>query len=341
MTKRILALLAPVFAAGTSGCLIIDDRDPPPSDPFGDIAFTWSFDGIADCDDAAVDEVDVAIFQEGQLVEEHKAVPCVGGGLVFTEFLAGRYEVDIDAYSRESELLFAGGFSIRVEGGVENDAGVVVLERLGDAPPPPPEEVGSVELFWSFLYPATNAIESCQVAGVVDIDVLLEGPGGQDVTRRFDCATAAGGIFDNLDVGSWTVHVDAYGRYHNDDIHLFGDTLDVVVEDGRITEMGTLDLPRDEASFADVSAAWSFASATCASAGLTDLTLSIQRNGLSAEDVTTVQCSSVEAVRQTFVPGSYTVRLSGIGSVDDYAGQVTADVAPDTVTQVNIQLAPN
>ena len=213
----------------------------------------------------------------------------------------------------------------------------MVLERLGDPPAP---DVGSVELFWSFLYPATTAIESCAVAGVVDIDVLLEGPGGQDVSKRFSCASAAGGIFDDLDVGTWTVQVDAYGRYHNEDIHLFGDTLDVVVDQGRITELGTIELPRDESAFADVEAAWSFASSSCETAGLTSLTLSVQRNGLDAEDVTTVQCSSVSAVRRTFVPGSYAITIQGQGAVDDYAGSATADVAPDTTTQVNLQLTP-
>jgi hypothetical protein len=221
---------------------------------------------------------------------------------------------------------------------VENDAGVVVLERLGDVPPPP---VGSVELFWTFLYPATTAIESCAVAGVVDIDVLLVGPGGQELSKRFDCATAAGGVFDDLEEGAWTMQVDASGRYHNDDIHLYGATVELDVDDGRTTDLGTLEMPRDEDSFADVEASWTFATATCGSAGLTDLTLSIQRNGLDAEDVTTVQCSSVSAVRRTFVPGSYTISVSGSGSVDDYAGSATADVAPDTTTSVSMQLAPN
>lgn len=340
MTKQILALVAPVLAA--SGCLIVDRGDPPPPpDPFGDIAFTWSFDGIADCDDAAVDEVDLAIFQGGQLVQEIKAEPCVGGGLVLTEFLEGRYEVDIDAYSRTSELLFAGGFTIRVEGGRENDAGVVVLERLGEPPPPPPPSVGSMGLFWSFLYPASTAIESCAIAGVVDIDVALRGPGGIEVNDRFSCAQSAGANFDNLEAGTWTLSVDAFGRYHNADIHLYGDTVDVVVVADASTEIGELALPRDEASFADVEAAWSFASDSCASAGLTNLTLSVQRSGLTqAEDVATVQCSSVSAVRRTFVPGSYTISLGGAGSADDYVGSATADVAPDTTTQVNIQLTP-
>lgn len=337
MTKKILAFVVPVIAAA-QGCLIVDGGDPPPpSDPFGDIAFTWSFDGIADCDEAGVDEVDLAIFQGGQLVDQIEGEPCVGGGLILTDFLEGRYEVDIDAYSRDSELLFAGGFTIRVLGGVENDAGVVVLDRLGEAP----IRTGSLGLLWTFLYPAQTAIESCAVAGVVDIDVVLVGPGGQEVTDTFNCEAAAGASFDNLEAGTWTVLVDAFGRYHNADIHLYEATVDVVVVADTEIDLGELALTRDERNFADVEAVWSFASSSCAAAGLDTLTLAVQRSGLNQpEDVTTVDCTSISATRRTFVPGSYTISLSGVGAADDYVGFATADVAPDTTTQVNIQLTP-
>lgn len=339
MTKSILAVFAPVLAAGVAGapgCLIVDSEPPP--DPFGDIAFTWSFDGVADCDEAGVDEVDLAIFQDGQLVDQIEGEPCVGGGLVLTEFLAGRYDVDVDAYSRDNELLYAGNFTVRVEGGVENDAGVVVLDRIGAEPPP---DVGSVGLFWTFLYPATTAIESCAVAGVVDIDVLLTGPGGQEVTDTFNCAAAAGANFDDLDVGAWTLQINAFGRYHDQDIRLYADSLNIVVVADESTELGELALPRDESSFADVEAAWSFAASSCADAGLTELSVSVQRSGLdTAEAVRTVECSAASTLIPTFVPGSYTITVTGVGATADFLGAATADIAPDTATEVSVQLVP-
>ena len=344
MTHRILALLAlaPLTIAAPA-CLIVDGDGlpPPPPNPFGDIAFTWSFGGLADCDDAEVDEVDLAICQGGQLVEQIKGEPCVGGGLVLTEFLEGRYEVDIDAYSRSSQLLYAGGFTVRVAGGAETDVGVVTLDAVGPAPPPPPPAVGSVGFNWTFLYPAAAAIESCAVAGVVDIEVTLVAASGIEVSGRFNCAEAAGATFDNLDVGVWTVSVDAFGSYHDADLHLFGDSVDVVVVADVATDLGVLALHRDETSFADVEAVWSFASTTCADAGLDALTLSVQRVGLDqAEDISTMACSSVSVVRRTFVPGSYILSISGVGDAGSFVGIAPADVAPDTTTQVNIQLTP-
>lgn len=345
MTQKLLAFFAPVVAvAAAPACVIVDnDPPPPPPDPFGDIAFDWSFDGESDCDFARVDELDIAIFQDGSLFQQIEEEPCVGGGLILTHFFNGRYELEIDAYSRDNELLYSGGFSIRVEGGVENDAGVILLEGFGNnpPPPPPPPDTGSVGFNWRFLYPSDTAIESCDVAGVEEIDVVLESPDGDEVRDTFNCAQTAGATFDNLVTGTWTVNIDAYGRYHGGDVHLYGTTVSVSVVGDELAELGNLSLERDDQSFADVDVDWDFVGATCGSAGISQLTLAVQRQGAeAAEDVTTVQCTSLSATRRTFVPGSYTVSLTGAGASDDYVGFASVDAAPDTATGVTIHLAP-
>ncbi len=344
MPRRSLppAVVAVLIAAGAAvgpGCVVVDGT-PPPADPYGDISFDWSFAGEPDCDLAGVDEVDVVVLQDGLVVDERERVPCVGGGLTLTEYLAGRYEVDIDAYGRDDALLYAGGFSIRVAGGADNYAGVIELDAVGAPPPPPPPPVGSAAFFWSFVYPTDEPIIDCALAGVDEVDVLLQGPGGVELRDTFPCA-ADGAIFDNLDAGTWTLSLDAFGSYHGDDLHLYGAAVAFDVFADRETDIGDVALERDGAAFADIEVGWSFTDTTCATAGVDTLTLSIQRAGLpEPEDVTTVACDAVAALRRTFVPGSYTVALRGDSATTTYLGFATVDVAPDTLVQVTLNLAP-
>ena len=110
--------------AATSGCVVVDnDNPPPPYDPYGDISFLWSFDGVTDCDLAGVDEVDIAVFQNGSLIDQIEREPCVGGGLTLIDYFEGQYEVEIDAYARNDALLYSGGFITRVVGGTTTNSG--------------------------------------------------------------------------------------------------------------------------------------------------------------------------------------------------------------------------
>jgi hypothetical protein len=328
-----------VVAGSASGCVVVDGS-PPPADPYGDISFDWSFAGEPDCDLAGVDELDVVVLQDGLVVDERERVPCVGGGLTLTEYLGGRYEVDVDAYGRDDTLLYAGGFSIRVAGGEDNYAGVIVLDAIGAPPPPPPPPVGSAAFFWSFVYPTDEPIIDCALAGVDEVDVLLQGPAGAEVRETFPCADD-GAIFDNLDEGRWTLSLDAFGSYHGDDLHLYGAAVAFDVVADAVADLGDVALERDEPAFADIEVAWAFTDATCASTGVAELTLAIQRAGLpEPEDTTTVACESTAALRRTFVPGSYTVSLHGVGSAGSYVGFATVDVAPASLVQVNLNLAP-
>jgi hypothetical protein len=341
MTPRLsLALVAlSVALSPTVGCVIVDGGPPPPPpDPYGDIAFSWSFAGITSCDEARVDEIDIVVLQGGEVVFVLEREPCVGGGLILTDFLAGRYEVEIDAFDRRSELLYSGGFTVRVEGGRENDVGLVELESFG---PPPPPATGDLAFFWAFRYPADEAIIDCALAGVEEVDVILEGPAGEEVAETFPCGDD-GAIFQGLAAGRWTLHLDAFGRYRTNDLHLYGVTVDVDVLAEREIDLGDVVLDRDDGSFADIQVEWGFNATTCAAEGLAEMQLSIARAGLEGpEDVTTVVCADLVELRRTFVPGTYTISLFGRGTADDWFSSATIDLAPDTLAVVPLQLAPD
>ncbi len=332
-------LSLPVLAA-TSGCVVVGDSPPPPRDFYGDISFLWSFDGLGDCDAAAVDELDIAVFQDGALIDEINGEPCVGGGLTLLDYFEGRYELEIDAYARNDDLLYSGGFTTRVTGGAITDAGIITLDYYGDDRQPPPAATGSVAFFWAFAYPTDEPTIACDVAGVRDIDVRLTSPGLADVTQSFDCSED-GAIFDNLPTGSWTLHLDGYGSYHNDDIHLYeGSFPFTVVGDIDLEFDGDLVLSRDEDNFADIDVRWGFNGTSCAAEGIGSIRVDIARDGLDAEATTTVDCVDLGKLVSTFVPGSYTVTATGAGRASTWTGAVRIDLAPDTVGEAPLQLAP-
>jgi len=345
MTSRLTRLMSlPVLSLAVgSGCVVVDGDGPPPQrDFYGDISFLWSFDGVSDCDAAEVDEVDIAVFQDGLLIDEINNEPCVGGGLTLLDYFEGRYEVEIDAYARNDELLYSGGFTTRVTGGAITDAGVITLEYYGDDPIEEPVRVGDVAFFWAFLYPTDEPIIACDVAGVREVDVRLTSPGLEDVSDTFACAEE-GAIFSGLPAGLWTVHLDAYGRYGSsgDDIHLYSRSADFTVRADTETDLGDINLERDEDSFADITVEWGFNGTTCAAEGIDSVQLTVKRDGLAqAEETPTVACSALVKVMSTFVPGTYDITATGAGRSATWTSQTTVDVAPDTVAVVPLQLAP-
>lgn len=348
-----LASLASVAFVST-GCIIYDDTDPPPEpvDPYGDIAFDWSFDGIPTCDEAGVDEVDVVIMQEGAVVLDHQREPCEGGGLIFTEIHSGFYEVFIDAYDRNGVVLYSGNFAIRVEGGTTNDAGVVVLENI-NAPEPLPPANHALGLFWVFPYPSDTAITfDCSLAGVeeVDIDLIPLGDNGVAYVDTFAC-TDEGVFVDNLPEGRYELQLQGFGRYHDDDVLLYDSgivTVDIT-ENGQffddetgIIELGDVVLERAANAFSDFDVSWAFVDDTCDTVGLTDVTLNFQRSSHDVpEDTITVDCAASGVLRPTFVPGTYDVSVAGVAADETlWLGTTTVDLPPGALAEVDLVIAP-
>ena len=339
--NHMMKLIGPLTCiALTTSCVI---RDNPTPDPFGDIAFDWSFDGIATCDEAQVNEVDVEIFQDGELVLLRQGEPCEGGGLIFTDIREGEYEVFIDAFDRNGLVLYSGGFDIVVEGGVVNDAGLVVLDDVTGAPVPP--ALGSLAFFWVFPYPTDATLTfDCALAGVDEIDVTITplGSSGAFFDDTFSCA-AEGVEVANLPEGRYQVQVQAFGEYHEDAILLYDSgSFNVEVFGGELTDLEDVNVERANDAFSDFQVSWQLIEDTCVGAGIDTVTISYQRFGQQVpEDAFTVACDAASVLRSTFVPGSYDVSVAGIGSNDvSYLGTTTVDLPPGAVAEVNIVLAP-
>ncbi len=332
-----LPLLSLAAVALSSACIFVA---PPPHDPYGDLLFDWSFAGLSSCDEAGVDEVDLALLQGGEVVLVIEREPCVGGGLTITDLREGTYEVAIDAYSRESVPLYAGSFVARVVGGENTYAGVVELDALVEPPP----AAGALGLFWGFNYPTDGALTfDCAIAGVDGVEVRVEplGAGGAAYDDTFACRDE-GVLVQDLPPGRYTVQLMAFGAYHSDDLLLYDSgpiTVDVL--DGSTVDLEDVELGRVPQVFSDFDVAWTFAADSCASTGVDEVVIAFTRFGFAApEDTFGVDCAATSVLRRTFVPGSYTVSASAHGASDDYLAQVTVDLAPDSVAQIDLVLAP-
>ena len=335
---RLLALTSVLGIAALGPACVYEAHDP-----YGSIAFDWRFDGIDNCNDAGVDEVDLVVLQGGEVVLTLEREPCVGGGLEIADIYEGRYEVVIDAFDRESVLLYSGSFAVNVVGGRSNYAGVINLQSVG-APPPPPPATGEIELFWGFQYPTDDSLTfDCALAGadVVEVSVYESTAVNPTFSELYACedeGVAIAGLFE----GSYDVRLIAYGSYHNDDVLLYdsGDVR-VLVQGGAILSMGDVALPRVDENFGDFDVAWAFNGESCASAGIDEIEVAITRIGAqNPEDIVVVDCVEGSVLRRTFVPGSYNVELFGVGASFDWVAGVTVDLPPGTVAQMDVVLAP-
>jgi hypothetical protein len=331
------ALLAATLSGALgAGCIVVDDGGQVPSpDVAGDIAFSWSFAGEPSCDAAGVDEIDLVVLQGGEVVYVLEREPCVGGGLVLTDFVAGRYEVEVDAYDRESVLRFAGAFSVRVEGGRENDVGVVVLASTA----PTVVAVGDVALFWSFRYPAADAISACARAGVDEVTIELMGPQQQTFTERFDCDDE-GAVFSGLAVGAWRLRLTGVGVHQGEALELYRTTIETDVLADNERDLGDVVLDRVESAFASVRVAWSWASSSCATEGVDTVDVRIVRDGLAEpEDVASVPCIDGAVTRSIFVPASYTITVTAPGTTTTSSSSATVAMPPGQTTSVPVILS--
>ena len=335
---KIMRPFVALVAAFLPACIFYDA--PPAHDPNGHIAFNWSFAGETDCARANVNDVNVIITDAntGEIVLDHEHEACTGGGLIFTDdFLEGPYQLDITAFDHNGVAEYSGTVVVNVVGGTTTDAGVVVLDAFG---PPPPTE-GSLAFFWSFLYPTDSRSEiNCAVAGVdvVDVTITPEGSAGEPFTQTSVCDEQNQGLtIDHLNAGRYTLRLQAFGTYNGAQIMLY-DSQDIVLDvlAGATTDKGSIDLHRVDAAFSDFDVSWNFPDSSCGSSVHT-VTLSFQRDGFTGpEDSFDVDCSAAHVVRRTFVPGHYTV--TGVAST--YGASVPVDLAPSSVAQVDLALAP-
>ncbi len=335
------ALALPTACAGlTAGCFYQAPVEPAPHDPYGTIAFDWRFGGIDTCSEAGVDEVDLLLLQGSEVVLQLEREPCVGGGLELTDIHEGAYDLVIDAYDRESVLLYNGTFGVDVKGGRTNSMGVVDLDAIGEPPPPPPAD-GDLSLFWGFRFPTDAPLFDCARAGVTEVDVVVTAIGAADAVYSDTYACADDGVsVTALPQGNYNVSLKGYGLYHGDDVLLYDSgNVSASINAGSETVLGDVVLERVSTAFADFDVAWSFGAESCASLGVTTIAVSFTRAGdATPEDSFEVACAQSSVLREVFVPGSYTVIVTGAGASAIYSGSAVADVGPGAVAPIDMLL---
>lgn len=323
--------LAATFVVGT-GCVYVYEGPAISNEP-GDISFRWSFAGETRCASAGVDEVGVQILSlSGETLFED-VLDCQGGGLVVTEFLPDRYEIWLDAFNARGELLFQGESIVQVHPGVENDAGLLVLDRLVSE--------GTLGLYWGFLYPTDRSdIYRCDVAGVYEVDVEiapLEGQGDPFV-QTFRCDDE-GLLIDHLRAGAYQITLVAYGRYQGQDLALYESSLQTQVYGETTHELGDIFLERIYEGFSDFEISWGFPAGSCDELGILEVEIVVERmNPLLEDDVFVADCDQSFVLRDTFVPGSYLLKARAMGVYGDYIGVLTLDAAPNSTTPGHVQL---
>lgn len=332
LTTRLLPLVATLVLGAASGCVV--NNPPPPPQP-GSITFSWLFEGERDCDAAGVAELDVQVFDaDGRVFFE--TVECFGDALTLTDFTPGAYEILLDAYSRSGRPLYAGEGFVQVQPGVENDIGDIELFRIGGEV----QAAGSLAFFWGFLYPTNDSLViACQVAGTEVVTVDMQAlDGSVSFLEAFPCEDE-GVVLENLPEGRYSVLLEAFGTYQNQDILLYDGLFEVNVAGNQMTDLGDLPLARVFESFSDIEATWDLAGGTCAQLGVSEVTLVITRmDGNIEDDVVTVPCDTTFALRETFIPGSYFIEVLASGYDGDYYGSATKNVAPNTTAETYVQL---
>jgi hypothetical protein len=100
-TKLVTAL---ALCAATSGCIVVDDTNPPSSTSYGVLTALWTLDNANDvdvCSYYGVDRVDVVIFDDDGYD--------VGGAQPFCEDFGVSFDVSAGWYSTEVTLLDVNG----------------------------------------------------------------------------------------------------------------------------------------------------------------------------------------------------------------------------------------
>jgi hypothetical protein len=105
-----------------------------------------------------------------------------------------------------------------------------------------------------------------------------------------------------------------------------------------LTDLGIIDLDRNEPQFGDFMIDWSFDGYSCAAQGVTDVTVRIIRSDTQIiDDEFTVPCEDSAQWRATFVPGDYEIELSTVDVYGDcWYGLALVDLIPDTMLSVDL-----
>jgi hypothetical protein len=165
-SKLLLAFLC--LASVSTGCIIVDDDNPPPA-RVGDVTFLWMFNGLR-CDEAR-DIRGVNITIPGELLLNDGRFACSTNnvdGITLHDFVPGTYNYRLEAVDYRNVVIFAATGNFVING----DARVTV-----DLAP-----VGSTnENSYAFLNWTLPGNQTCDQAGVATVDVKLDNFGAKTV----------------------------------------------------------------------------------------------------------------------------------------------------------------
>lgn len=324
--------LAVLFGSALSGCVVYDNDNDADDPRPGDISFLWSFDGEQRCSRAGVDYLEVQVVTASGALAFGDVVDCVGGGITIVDFEPGEYELWLDAFSADDQLVYTADVRVLVQGGRTNDLGVIDLE--------PVVRAGSVALFWGFLYPTDKSLVfDCATAGVEEVYVELAPCGdGEGFAQTFDCEDE-GVIVDGLAEGRYQLTLIASGLYQQRLVDLYDAVQVVAVTAGHESDLGDVPLERIESRFGDIEITWALSAGTCEELGVTEVTFSIRRLSKNlVDDSFTVECNRTFALRRTFVPGAYLIEASAAGDGGTYVGSHTFEISPGQVATPHVEL---
>ncbi len=289
-------------------CLVV-----PTTPDYGDISFSWNFDGETSCRAARVDELDIEIYDSTDTKVFEDTLGCDGGSVTVTRFSPDDYVIYVDAYNDRNEHLFQGNKSISVEADTVADAGEITMVRTGSS------VLGDIAFSWSF-----NGETNCESAGVAEIDVGIYDIDNSEVyINTLECYGSGVTILD-FAPGSYSVYLDAYGPNNT---RLFsGDGL-TYVEGGAIADLGTLELDSvSTETTGHLELYWAFLypamnpETDCLVAGVEEVDIVLTPIGMDSPGYeTTLPCNDDNAgiVIEGLAAGNYQLRLWGYSNFDD------------------------
>ena len=303
-----IALVTLIGGSVFSGCLIV-----PTQPEYGDIQFSWSFEGETSCRVARVDEIDIEIYNSSDEKVFEDTVTCEGGDITVTQFSLDDYTIYLDAYNDRNEHLFEGTKSVTVDNEETVDAGVITLVRPGSA------ELGDIAFSWSF-----DGTESCNAAGVDELDIAIyDFEDDQVYLNTLECYGTGVTILD-FEPGTYSVYLDGYG---SEGTHLFSGQLSVYVEADSISDMGTIDLePVVNTQLGDLEFFWAFLypvnnpETSCLIAGVDEVDIELTPIGMNTPVYeATMPCNAQNAgIRiEDLAAGNYQLRVWGYADNDE------------------------
>jgi hypothetical protein len=220
-------------------------------------------------------------------------------GIQLQNFAAAHYTYTVAAVDGTGVATYTGAGSFDVNGDVTETVGLAPTHQGG---------LGDISLRWSFL-DSNHSQSSCNGAGVEQVAVSI---GSYHQTFACSAGGVDGADFPNLVSGTYQVVLDGYTRdSHGTLVDAYTYNQNVVVLGGRTALVqaqldplvGSLDL------------AYQFASSSCLSSGVADLTVEIldaNNNDVSGLTGQSVPCADGANFNyENFAGGNYRVIIRG------------------------------